>query len=280
MITTLLAGCQLVFEQQPPGAPPGDGDVTPRCVPSVPDVTRLGAGNVLTVDADAKVAARLPSLRDDAFEIAEGEIDQMNAQYSEAYMEIGATFTTLGLFPDGTELLAGKQQAASGYEIWRFVPEGAGSWVPQTPLTFIDEDSAAILPVITDRPGAPTATTARRMILSHGESGFDEFLEFAPDRWQRVRQYADGTLGNGMRDGNLSADGLLLVFVIKDAVGDQIMVSEREAVTDAFSTAIVIYEDQLLGEVMPYMTNDCKSLFYTGVNRTTGAEETAVAKFQ
>ena len=289
VISTLLAGCQLVFDQLPRdvdaglGGTPmdggdGGGNVERRCVPSVPDLVVLGPGEAFTVDAAGKIGARLPILKN-AIALHEDDAQVPNQPYPEVYSETGATFTTLALYAAGDSILAGRN-GLGGFEIVRLVPESPGSWAPRALPTFLDEGSNGIILTLEDRVGAPTATMPRRMIVSRGERGFEEFLEIVQDRWQRVLRYEDQTLGSGMHDGNLSADGRLLAFVTKDVNGDQIMVAERELVTDTFSSAVVMHEDQGRSEAMPYITNDCKRIFYTGIELATGTRVTAVAKYQ
>lgn len=168
------------------------------------------------------------------------------------------------LSADGNQLVVRMERSAGGYDIGiggRFMNQ----FVAPAPTSLVDEAGVPIAVSIMDAPSAPTATAPRRMLLTSPGS-LHELVE-ADQGWKRVHRYDPFELGLAhVGSGNLSADGLSVVFVGAPGTAGfpggqpRIYWATRASLDDLFTTPLELY--QPVGPSIPYVSNDCTSLFF------------------
>ena len=166
------------------------------------------------------------------------------------------------LSADGNQLVVRMERASGGYDIG--IGDRFQKQFSQPQVVSVQDEAGVAIPLsIQHHPSAPTATTPRRMLLTSASS-LDELVETTGE-WKRSQQYTPFKLNiSSVGTGNLSADGLSLVFEGIPAAGAQsrIYYMKRTSLDDPFTTPLELYNPVLSGN--PYVSNDCSSLFFTG----------------
>jgi hypothetical protein len=170
------------------------------------------------------------------------------------------------LSPTGEELFAfGEPNGVP--ELLRS-PHGAGGWGTFETVTV---DVAVTLAGF--KPGVPTLTNPRRMIVETDTNTFVELSEDDPDHWHTVQSYTTTSLAVvAMSEPALSSDGRNLVFLGKPSSPGaqvQVLVARRgDPFVPQFDTVAMLYKNA--GALAsPALRPDCSALYVTVDNTVT-----------
>jgi hypothetical protein len=269
-VITLLAGCQLVFEQRPldvADAPAPDADVQARCTPTAATLTRLGSGATLSVDEARTIAVRVSPAQ--IVESAELSID-VNPDFTQVLPEgpLDDMFLYTSISANGADLYVGMTTGVQAeYIVRRYERIGSKLYEFRSQLAFVNENDTPVTLTSTLYVGAPTRTVPPRLIMSVlNRNEFAEFEETETrDVWKRKNLFPDGKLAPTNHDANLTPDGLRIVFVAKD----NIMYADREDLEDAFGPARVLYTNSTFAMTTPHLVS-CSAVYFSAKDLATG----------
>jgi hypothetical protein len=144
---------------------------------------------------------------------------------------------------------------------------GPGAWSAFAPVTMRNGAMGVNLPLATVIGGTTDPSFGpRRLPVFDGIGSFAEYVEAMPNTptdFVYARTTSANDLGvNLLREPNLTADGLRVVFFARANAIDGIYTSTRASVTAPWTPAVLLHESTVMGS-HPYLSNDCRHLYWT-----------------
>ncbi|HEU0029837.1 MAG TPA: hypothetical protein VFQ53_04330 [Kofleriaceae bacterium] len=145
------------------------------------------------------------------------------------------------------------------------VRTGENTWSPPQLIELRDINDTVIGFASGQEPTQATDTQPRHMLVDT-DGAFTEYVEIQPLVWRQLATTTAGSLGiPELRNASLTENGLRLVYLGQPAGGQlqRVYTYKRSTIDEPFTGAPTeLYQNQVETESYPYLSNDCKLLWY------------------